>query len=761
MYNDEFNDDIEIVEVGPWAENMMCQYGININLQRSIPMINDGIKLVVRRILYTMYMKYRNTGIKAASLIGDVLKIHPHGDLGLTSVIAKLCQEFSNNMTLLNAPSNTGNATTGDDYAAPRYIIGITLSDFAKDVLFSEFDSKVNMRETSEAGVYEPVTLPSKFPIILLNGTSGIGWTLSTDVPPYNLNEIADATIKLLKNPQAKINLVPDLPTGCDIIVKDPYTFIMQSSFEIDPVNYIITIKNTPYLKYLDDIDKALRAIQDSENKIKEIEDACDESDLEAGKIEYVIRCRPCNLYQLMNTLFKRVPGFRATISTRNMLVVTPKFRTDHYDVRQILCSWIGNRLREKRNWFLRQLVDKNTEYNMNEGKAFMLSSKNLEKTIKVFRSCDDKPDIVPALMKAYPNGQVSSSQAAFISEIGLYRLTKKEYERTIEKMNQLEKEIKEIKAIVEVPERIKEVIIEELKEIKQKYGYPRRSKILNLESDVDVNIGVVQILPGGTILFSETENPEHLSSDITPLAGDNVCLVDDKGNFLWVDTNRVMHDKPMTLTSIGKQRMGACVAALSNPDNCVILLSNRGRIKYMPISNIPTNATKKPLVPLDDDEYIVSVIEVRDSSQDILVYTSDGLGKRVQISDLNLVKSVDSQGQFIVKNVPAVAGMFTINPNKQWLVYVTRLGRIRVNHAKFLNTAKKFGDLKPIIKLSPQDDLIAVFCTNKEQKITLNHADSRTTVVNIDSIEPTTMAIPPTRPKHVPGVPVIRATIS
>lgn len=755
-----FDDDIESVEASDVSEIYMCEYGININLQRSIPMINDGVKLVVRRILYMMYLKYRNVGVKGTSLIGDALKIHPHGDLGMGGIISRMCQEFSNNIPLLNAPSNTGNATTGDDYASPRYIINITLSDFAKDVLFDEFDGKVNMRESSDIAIKEPIALPSKFPIILLNGTSGIGWTLSTDVPPYNLNEIADATIKLLKNPQAKVNLVPDLPTGCDIIVKDPNTFIMQSSFEIDPVNYVITIKNTPYLKYLDDIDKALRAIQDSENKIKEIDDACDESDLEAGKVEYVIRCRPCNLYQLVNTLFRRVPGFRSTISTRNMLVVTPNFRTDHYDVRQILCSWIGHRLREKRNWFLRQLVALGTEYNMNEVKAFLLSPKNLDKTVKVYRSCDEKKDIGPALMKAYP-GKVSSSQGEYMSGIEMYRVTKKEYERTIERMEQLEKEIKRIKDIVKEPEKIKEAIIDEIKEIKQKYGYPRRSKILNLESDTDVNIGVVQILPEGTILFSETENPEHLSSDITPLAGDNVCLVDDKGYFLWVDTNKVLHDKPMTLTSIGKQQMGKCVAALSNPDNSVVLLSNRGRIKFMPITSIPTNATKKPLVPLDDDEYIVSVIEVRDSSQDILVYTSDGMGKRVQISDLNLVKSVDAQGQFIVRNDAEVAGMFTINPNKQWLVYVTRLGRIRVNHAKFLNAAKKFGDLKPIIKLSQQDDLIAVFCTNKEQKITLNHVDSRTTSVNIDSIEPTTMATPPVRPKHVPGVKVLRATIS
>lgn len=757
----EMFDEIESIEAAPWAENMMCTYGININLQRSIPMVSDGIKLVVRRLLYMMYLKYRNEGVKASSLVGDVLKIHPHGDLGLGAIIAKMCQTFSNNVPLLTAPSNTGNVTTGNDYAAPRYIIDVRLTDFAKDVLFSEFDAKVNMRESSDPKIMEPIVFPSKFPIILLNGTSGIGWTLSTDIVPYNLNEIADATIKLLKNPNAKVNLIPDIPTGCDIIVRDEYTFIMQASYEIDNVNYIITIKNTPYLKYIDDIDKSLRAIQDSDNPIPEILNAYEEnSDLDNDKIEYVIRCKPCNLYQLVNTLFKRVPGFRATVSTRNMLVVTPDFRTKHYDVRQILCSWIGNRLKEKRGWFLRQLVQLNTEYNMNEGKAFMLSPENLDKTIKIFRSCNDKPDIIPALVKGY-NGRVSTSQANYVSDLGLYRLTKKEHERTLEKMKTLQEEIDRIKAIVEVPEKIKETIIDELKEIKQKYGYPRRSKVLNLQSDADVNIGVVQILADGTILFSETENPEHLSSDITPLSGDNVCLVDNKGNFLWVDTNKVPHDKPLTLTSIGKQNMGPCVAALSNPDNNVVMLSNRGRIKYMPISNIPSNATKRPLVPLDDGEFIVSVIEIRDDSQDILVYTSDGMGKRVPTSDLNLVKSIDALGQFIVKSETEVAGMFTVNSNKPWLVYVTRLGRIRVNHAKFLNAVKKFGNLKPIIKLSQQDDLIAVFCADKNQKITLNHADSRISTVHVDSIAPSTMAAPPERPKYVPGVRVLRATIS
>ena len=121
---------------------------------------------------------------------------------------------------------------------------------------------------------------------------------------------------------------------------------------------------------------------------------------------------------------------------------------------------------------------------------------------------------------------------------------------------------------------------------------------------------------------------------------------------------------------------------------------------------------------------------------------------------------SVDAQGQFII-NSDDVAGIFTINPNKQFLVYVTKLGRMRVNHTRFLGTSKKFGDIKPIIKLSPQDDLISVFCSDKDATVTLYHVDGRVTSVKVDSIEPSTMSIPPVKPKHVPGVKVLRATLS
>jgi DNA gyrase/topoisomerase IV subunit A len=760
MAKNKYGDEnIPDVDLGPLAMRYMCLFGVNINLQRAIPMVQDGLKPVQRRFLYQMYMFHRTSKVRVNVIMGDLMKLHPHGDQGLGDTIARMCQPFTNNIPLVEATGNAGNVTSGDDAAAPRYL-DIYLPKFTLDALFDEFDGKVSMKPSYDDTSTEPFCLPAKFPLILVNGTAGIGYTLSSEVPPFNLSEVADATIKLLKNPDAKIKLVPDLPTGCDVIVVNDDTFVMQSSFELDMANYVITIKNTPYLKYLEKIDNDLRALQESPNKIPEILSAEDESELLENDFRYVIRCSPCNLYKILDTLFKRVPGFRDGISTRNMVVVDTDFMTKKFNTRQILSSWIQFRLEYKRGWFLRELVEKTHRFDMLKGVLFMLSPKNLDKTIKTVRACKSKEDIIPALVKLY-DGEVTTSQANYVAEKRLWELNSSAHKKVQEEMDQINEEIVYIREIVNDPNKIKDVIIGEIKEIKDKYGCPRKSKILNLGKSDNVNIGIVQILLDGGIVFAETENPEHLASDVTPVTGDEVCLIDEFGGFLKVNTHKVPHDKPMTLTSIGKNVMGKCVAAVSNQSNNIIMLTNKGRIKYMPISRIPSNATRKPLIPLGSDEYIVTVLEVPDkTTSDILIYTNDGLGKRIQTKDLNKVTSVDSVGQFILSGYE-VSGMFCINSKKPYLVYVTRLGRIRLNHSKFLITGKKFADPKPIITLSPQDDLIAVFCVDKEQTIVLNHADTRTSTIHVDTLPISTMSIPPERPKHVPGIKVIRATLS
>ena len=758
LYGDKNIPDIDI---GPLAKQYMCLYGVNVNLQRAIPQIQDGLKPVQRRMLYQLYTIYGKKHVRISVLMGDLLKLHPHGDQGLGDTIARLCQTFSNNIPLIETEGNAGTLAGGDDAAAARYL-DITLSDFAAKALFDEFDGKVSMKPSYDDSAIEPICLPARFPIILLNGTAGIGYTLSSDIPPYNINEVADATIKLLKNPDAKIKLVPDLPTGCDIIIKDENSFIMQSSFEIDMVNYVITITNTPYMCFIEKLDDQLRILQDNPaTRINEIISFDQEQERLEDGLRYVIRCKQCNLYKVLETLFKSIKGFRVGFTTTNMVVVDNDFRTKEFTPRQILRSWINFRLAYKRGWFLRELVEKSARYDMLSGKLFMLSPENLDKTIGIFKASNNKEEIIQNLVKGY-NGKVTSSQANFVKDLHLYELNKAEYATTKKKIAALKDEIDYIHENVADPDKIRDVVIEEVRELKEKYGFPRRSKILNSQTQDGSNISIVQILTDGAIMFSETENPEHMSSDIIPISGEEVALIDDKGNFIKVNLDKVPHGKPLTLTSIGKTVMGNCVAAVSNKINNIVILTNKGRIKYMPIDKIPSNATRKPLIPISGDEKIVSILEVPDTSHaDILIYTSDGMGKRISTADLNKVNSVDAAGQFIIKTECEVSGMFCINSNKPYLVYVTRLGRIRLNHSKYLSTVKKFADPKPIIKLSAQDDLIAVFCVDNDRSIVMHHADSRISTVHINTLQPTTMSTEPVRPKHVPGVRVIRATLS
>lgn len=756
--SETYFDDVDSIDLGDVSKRYMSLYGINIILQRAIPMLTDGLKPLHRRIIWAIYRSSRDKEMKVAEIQGETMKFSPHSELNTRFTVAGLAQPFSNNVPLLSASSGYGTPTCGDDVAAARYW-SAGISKFSMDVFFSELDQDVNMKESYDGKYKEPITFPSKFPTILLNGSHGIAYSMSTDVLPYNINEVADATIKLLKNPDAKVNLIPDSPTGCDVIKRNDTTFVMQSSFDVDNVNYTITIKNTPYGEYIQYIDEKLRAIQDSSNPIKEIISADNESDLTEGVFKYVIRCKPCNLYQVIDTLFKRVPGFRVTLSTKNCSVIDANRHMQYYNERQILCAWISNRLKEKRSYFLRQLVDQSTKFNMLEGKRFMLSPENLNKTIKAFRGCEEADEIIQALVTTYKD-KVSTSQANYVSDLKMSKLTNGEYKRTLEQIEKVKAEIDRLKTIVNDPQCVRDEIINDIKEIRKNYGNPRRSKILNSDTGKQVNIGICQILTDGSVLFSETENPNHFASDVTPIDGDMVCLIDQQGKSLWIDVTKVPHDKPLTLTSIGKEPMGSCVAVIPKSDRSIVMLTNQGRIKLMPIDKIPSNQSRKPLLPLNDNEFIVSILEVTSTSEDLLLYTSDGYGKRFSISDLNSVNSPDAQGQFIVKGYE-VAGIFMVNSKKPFIFYATRLGRVRLNQSRFLVSGKKFGGLKPIIKLSPQDDLISVSCVDTDQTVTLYHADGRVSSVNIGSLDPVTMNTPPAKPKHVPAVKVIRTTVS
>ena len=164
MKHNQYGDsNIPNTELAPLSKQYMSIFGININLQRAIPQVQDGLKLVQRRIMYQLYKNYRNVPkVRVSVLMGDVMKLHPHSDMGLGDTIARMCQPFANNVPLINSLGNSGNVTAGDDAAASRYL-DVFLPQFSKEVLFDEFDGKIGMRPSYDGSTVEPFCLPAKF----------------------------------------------------------------------------------------------------------------------------------------------------------------------------------------------------------------------------------------------------------------------------------------------------------------------------------------------------------------------------------------------------------------------------------------------------------------------------------------------------------------------------------------------------------------------------------------------------------------------
>lgn len=793
------------------ATNYMALYGVNVNMARAIPFIKDGLKPIHRRILFALYKFHGDSLVRTSVLMGDVGKLSPHGDLSLNATIAKMCQKFSNNVTYLDGHGNTGNVTTGDDFAADRYY-SVKMSKFSKEVFFGEFDGKINMMPSYDGSFEEPFTLPAKFPTVLLNGTSGIGYTLSSDLPPYNLNEVADATIKIinfdkefrkvanaytkkhrnevseylsyapnvynvmtvkdsvfkelgLKKP--KIRLIPDSPTGCNVFIRDADKYTMESVYEIDNVNYTITIYNTPYLVYIDDLDKSLRTLQESPNAIPEIIAAEEESKNIKEGMKYVIHCKPCNVQNVVNKLFKKIGGFRSNFITTNMTVIDSTYHTKLFNVGQILGDWISQRFEDKRAWLLRDLVAKTTRLNMLEGKAYMLSGKNLERTVNVFKNSRNKLNTIENLVKEY-KGRVTSSQAAFIAELKMYHITQEEHANTLAEIKKVEEDIEFIKNAVNNDDAVQDLIISDLMDIKKNYGEPRRSKIISPNNDEASAVGTVHILPDGNVIFAATDNLEALSSDIKPINGNMVCLIDNNGYGVWVDTRKVQHNVSLPLIALGNKKMDKCIASISNVDNLLILLTNYGRIKGVTIRSLISNhGVSKIVMPLDPGETLVSALEVPNNSDDILIYTKDGKGKRIAIKDISIIKSTyagTSLGRTIVKDpsIDNISGMFVLNSKKPLICYVTNLGRMRINHAKYLVTGKKYDDLKPLIELCSLDDLQNVFCCDDHQIVTLYTDNGKSVSIPISTLGISTINTPPVKAKGLSGrVKIIRSSIT
>jgi len=660
----------------------------------------------------------------------------------------------------------SGNSIGGDEAGASRYITA-RLSDYAISCFFEDWkDSVVDMTLGADEETWEPMYLPAKYPNILLNGCLGIGYGMSANFAPFNFKEVINATITLMRNPNAKIILIPDSPTGADIIETDfgkicetgIGSYKMRCKYEIDPKNNIITITHLPYMCYANNVRSSIADLKEK-GELPEINDMNDKTNEEGTKIELFIR-DDVNPYKLMKKLLKEVKDleqpYPVTITAVN------EYQTVDYSISGILLEWIQWRREQKRVVVNHKHSRLLTEKDENEVKLFILNKENLEKTINIFRSSKNRTEVEKRLMETYHNSEIKmdSMQARTISEMRFIQLTEDEYNKCLDKREKLEGELKEVEDTLNDPEGIDKLIIAELRDGAKKYGVPRRSNVIpytiKTESENE-GYSLLQLSSDGTIKRNICTNVdfEPIPTDINGFAiicdnNSSFIIIDENAYHSFIKVSELPFDYEVPVNRYGKNHISGNIIAMlpfdiDSTETCT-LISKKGIIKRFKISEM--KPTKKPFIALSDEDKLVKGIVTKvKSSKDILVFTKEGMGQRIDPNSIRIT-SVLAKGipGFKLLHDDEIIGCYRIDPDEnQYLLYVTMKGKMRLNNISYLPTREsKHDKMVSLININERDRLLNIVGCNKFDKVSVYYTDGTSETIDLSTMEESTMSMEP-----------------
>jgi DNA gyrase subunit A len=471
-------------------------YSMSVIISRALPDVRDGLKPSQRRILVTfndLNLSFDRPYRKCAKIAGDVSgNYHPHGESVIYPSLVRLAQTFAMRYPLVDGQGNFG-SVDGDAPAAMRYtearlsrIAAELMADLGRDTV----DFVPNYDNTRE----EPVVLPTRMPNLLLNGSTGIAVGMATNIPPHNLGEVVDAATLLLHNPDASIDDVmeklpgPDFPTGAIICgssgIRNAYrtgrgllTVRARATFETlrGGKQRAVVVTEIPYmLNKASMIEKIAELVR--EDKIDGITDIRDESDRRGMRVVIELR-RDANEDVVLNNLFKLSP-MQSTFGV-NMLALVQN-RPQTLDIKALLCHFLDFRrevVRRRAAYDLRQAIDR---AHVLEGFAKALD--NLDAVIALIRASDSPAAARAGLMDRF---ELSERQAQAILDLRLQRLTAMERQRILDELAEVRALIEELRALLASDEKVRDVILAELAELKEKYNDQRRTEFGEQVEDI------------------------------------------------------------------------------------------------------------------------------------------------------------------------------------------------------------------------------------------------------------------------------------
>lgn len=666
------------VDINKEMREAYLQYSMSVIVGRALPDVRDGLKPVHRRVLFAQH-ELSNTHDKpykkSARVVGDVIgKYHPHGDNAAYDTMVRMAQDFSLRYPLIDGQGNFG-SIDGDSAAASRYT-EVRMTRLAEELLADIEKETVAHGPNYDDSLQIPLVLPSKFPNLLVNGSSGIAVGMATNIPPHNLGEVIDGAIHLINNPDCSIDELieripgPDFPTAGLIAgragILQAYkkgrgiiTLKARTEIETKKDHEEIIVTELPY-----QVNKAklIESIADlvKEKTIEGISDIRDESSREGMRVVIILK-RGENGSVILNRLFK-FTQLQVSFGII-MLAIDAKNQPVTFDLKSMLEAFVDHRRDVVTKRCIFELKKAQERAHILEGLKKALD--NIDAVIATIKASKEANQAREALMDKF---QFSERQAVAILEMRLQRLTGLEIQKIIDELEEITKQINWLKFVLSDVKEIYKIIIGELEEIKKKYADKRRSEITgdmeNLEDEdliadepmvvTITNTGYIKRISteeyrvqkrgGKGLKGMETREEDYVTDLFTATTKTMLLVLTDKGKIYWCKVHRLplgnRTSKGKAIANVVQLAAGEKVRSILpvnefSENKYVVMLTEKGIIKKTSL-NAFSNPRQAGIIALTTDlEDQVVAAKISDGMSDIFIATKEGMSIRFNEDDV------------------------------------------------------------------------------------------------------------------------------